>query len=191
VPAISLEREVRGRGYVAIAVLALLAACALERPPGVMRVTYACDQGRGFVARYERDGQVILELGDGERVLPEVAAIAGTRYDDGTYELQLNGRNATLRGTAATYSNCVARDSITTTRGPRADRQPSDLRDPEGRPGALAHLEGMRDEVREGFASIRAHMATQHGDAAFLERRVIELERDKRRLELVDGPGQS
>jgi hypothetical protein len=54
----------------------------------------------------------------------------------------------------------------------------------------LAHLEGMRGEMREGFASIRAHMATQHGDAAFLERRVIELERDmervKRRLELVD-----
>ena len=54
----------------------------------------------------------------------------------------------------------------------------------------LAHLEGMRDEMREGFASIRAHMATQHAHAAFLERRIIELERDmervKRRLELVD-----
>ena len=58
--------------------------------------------------------------------------------------------------------------------------------------GRLAGLEGMRDEVREGFASLRAHMATQHGDAIFLERRVIELERDmervKRRLELVDEP---
>jgi hypothetical protein len=58
----------------------------------------------------------------------------------------------------------------------------------------LAHWEGMREEVREGFASIRAHMATQHGDAAFLERPVIELERDmdrvKRRLELVDEPGR-
>ena len=76
----------------------------------MVRVTYGCDQGHGFVARYERDGQVILELGDGERVLPEVAAIAGTRYDDGTYELRLHGRNATLQGAAATYSNCVARD---------------------------------------------------------------------------------
>ena len=110
VPAVSLEREVRGRGYAAIAVLALLAACALERPPGVVRVTYHCDQGRSFIARYERNDQVILELGDGERVLPEVAAFAGTRYDDGTYELELNDRDATLRGTAATYSNCVARD---------------------------------------------------------------------------------
>jgi membrane-bound inhibitor of C-type lysozyme len=106
----SLLHETQKRGCAAIAVLALLAACALERPPGVVRVTYHCDQGHGFVARYEHDGQVILELGDGERVLPEVAAIAGTRYDDGTYELRLEGRHATLRGTAATYSNCVARD---------------------------------------------------------------------------------
>jgi hypothetical protein len=43
----------------------------------------------------------------------------------------------------------------------------------------LASLEGMREEMREGFASLRAHMATQHGDAVFLERRVIELERDR------------
>jgi membrane-bound inhibitor of C-type lysozyme len=93
-----------------MAALAMLAACALERPPGVVRVTYDCDQGQRFVARYERDGQVIVELGDREWVLPEVSAIAGTRYDDGTHELRLTGRSATLRGTAATYSNCVARD---------------------------------------------------------------------------------
>ena len=103
-------REARVRGCAAMAVLALLAACALERSPGVVRVTYDCDQGQGFLARYERDGQVIVEIGDREWVLPEVSAIAGTRYDDGTRELQLNGRNATLRGTAATYSNCIARD---------------------------------------------------------------------------------
>jgi membrane-bound inhibitor of C-type lysozyme len=109
-PTASLAREVRERGCVAIAMLGLLAACALERPPGVVRVTYDCDQGHGFAARYERDGQVILELGDQERMLPEVAALDGTRYDDGTYELELEGRQATLRGTAATYSNCVARD---------------------------------------------------------------------------------
>jgi hypothetical protein len=93
-----------------MAVLALLAACALERAPGLVRVTYDCDQGRGFAARYERDGQVIVELGDREWVLPEVSAIAGTRYGDGTRELRLTGRNATLHGTAATYSNCIARD---------------------------------------------------------------------------------
>ncbi|MGH6895271.1 MAG: MliC family protein [Geminicoccaceae bacterium] len=110
-PATSARREVQERGgYAALAVLALLVGCALERPPGVVRVTYDCDQGHGFVARYERDGQVILELGDREWVLPEVSASAGARYDDGTHELRLDGRNATLRGTAATYSNCVARD---------------------------------------------------------------------------------
>ena len=56
----------------------------------------------------------------------------------------------------------------------------------------LANLDGMRSEMREGFASLRAHMATQHGDAAFIERRVVELERDveriKHRLNLVDEP---
>jgi membrane-bound inhibitor of C-type lysozyme len=107
---ISVGRGARERGCAAMAALALLAACALERPPGVVRVTYQCDQGHGFVARYERAGQVILELGDQEWVLPEVSASGGVRYDDGTRELQLNGRHATLRGTPATYSNCVARD---------------------------------------------------------------------------------
>jgi membrane-bound inhibitor of C-type lysozyme len=110
IPATSLGREVQERGWSTTLVLVLLVGCALERPPGVVRVTYDCDQGRSFVARYERDGQVIVELGDREWVLPEVSAIAGARYDDGTRELRLNGRNATLRGTAASYSNCVARD---------------------------------------------------------------------------------
>jgi hypothetical protein len=59
----------------------------------------------------------------------------------------------------------------------------------------LATLEGMRGEMREGFASLRAHMATQHGDAAFLERRIVELERDmervKRRLQLAEQPDKS
>jgi hypothetical protein len=61
------------------------------------------------------------------------------------------------------------------------------LRDVQAR---LASLEGMRGEMRDGFASLRAHMATQHRDAAFLERRVVELEKDmelvKRRLELAE-----
>jgi len=94
----------------ALAALALLAACASEPWPRVVRVTYHCDEGQSFVARHERMGEIVLELPEGERVLPEVAAIAGSRYDDGTYELALQGRRATLYGTAATYANCVARD---------------------------------------------------------------------------------
>jgi membrane-bound inhibitor of C-type lysozyme len=98
------------RGCAATAALVLLAGCELEPWPRVVRVTYVCDGGRSFAARYERMGEVILELPDDERVLPEVGALAGARYDDGTYELALRERRATLRGTAATYSNCVARD---------------------------------------------------------------------------------
>jgi hypothetical protein len=59
----------------------------------------------------------------------------------------------------------------------------------------LASLEEMRVEMREGFVSLRAHAATQHGDAVFLERRLIELERDmervKRRLQIADQSDQS
>ncbi len=48
----------------------------------------------------------------------------------------------------------------------------------------------MRLEMRDGFASLRAHVASQHADAVFLERRVIELEKDmervKHRLQLAD-----
>jgi membrane-bound inhibitor of C-type lysozyme len=110
IPANLLPRAIGECGCAAMAVLGLVAGCALGQPPGTVRVTYDCDDGRGFAALYERDGQVILELDEEERVLPEVAALAGTRYDDGTYELRLEGRAATLRGTAATYSNCIARD---------------------------------------------------------------------------------
>jgi hypothetical protein len=56
--------------------------------------------------------------------------------------------------------------------------------------GRLASLEVMRLGMRDGFASLRAHIAAQHGDAVFLERGVIELEKDmervKRRLQLAD-----
>ena len=53
----------------------------------------------------------------------------------------------------------------------------------------LARLDGMRDEMREGFASIRAHMATQHADAAFPERRAErDMARVRCRLELIDEP---
>lgn len=58
-----------------------------------------------------------------------------------------------------------------------------------------ASLEGMRGEMRDGFASLRAPMATRHADAAFLERRVVALERDmervKRRLQLADSTDPS
>jgi membrane-bound inhibitor of C-type lysozyme len=103
-------REVRRGAATAIAMLALLAACAPEQAPRVVRVTYHCDEDRSFAVRYERDGQAVLELADGEWVLPEVSASAGARYDDGARRLELHGRDATLRGTATTYSNCIARD---------------------------------------------------------------------------------
>lgn len=57
----------------------------------------------------------------------------------------------------------------------------------------LEDLKKLRGEMREGFASVRAHQAATHGDQALLERRVVSLESDmdriKRRLELVDKPG--
>lgn len=55
-------------------------------------------------------------------------------------------------------------------------------------------LKMLRGEVREGFASVRANQAAAHGDQALLERRVVslesELDRVKRRLELLDEPSE-
>ena len=54
----------------------------------------------------------------------------------------------------------------------------------------VADLKQMRGEMRDGFASLRAHDAAAHGDHALLERRVLSLETDldriKRRLEITD-----
>lgn len=56
----------------------------------------------------------------------------------------------------------------------------------------IGDLKKLRGEVREGFASLRAHHATSLGDQALLERRVVTLETElelvKRRLEILDDP---
>lgn len=52
----------------------------------------------------------------------------------------------------------------------------------------IAEIKGMRSEMREGFASIRQHLAAQHNDHTLLEYRLLalesEMERVKRRLDL-------
>ena len=54
----------------------------------------------------------------------------------------------------------------------------------------IADLKPLRSEMREGFASLRAHTAATHSDLSIFERRVIEVETDmeraKRRPDLVD-----
>jgi hypothetical protein len=60
--------------------------------------------------------------------------------------------------------------------------------------GRLASLEEMRLGMRDGFATLRAHIAAQHGDAVFLERGVIELEKDIERVKrrpLLGHPADS
>lgn len=58
----------------------------------------------------------------------------------------------------------------------------------------LGVLKKLRGEMREGFASVRAHQVAAHGDQALLERRVVSLEsgldRVKRRLDLADKPAK-
>jgi hypothetical protein len=49
----------------------------------------------------------------------------------------------------------------------------------------LASLDEDGGETRDGFASLCADTAIQHGDAVFLERRVIELEKDASRNALA------
>jgi septal ring factor EnvC (AmiA/AmiB activator) len=52
----------------------------------------------------------------------------------------------------------------------------------------LSELKSLRSEMREGFASIRQHLAAQHNDHTLLEYRLIalesEMDRIKRRLDL-------
>lgn len=52
----------------------------------------------------------------------------------------------------------------------------------------IAELKQMRMEMRDGFASLRQHLAAQHNDHTLLEYRLIalesEAERIKRRLDL-------
>jgi hypothetical protein len=54
--------------------------------------------------------------------------------------------------------------------------------------GDIAELKLLRGEVRDGFASIRQHLAASHNDSTLLEYRLLalesEMDRIKRRLDL-------
>jgi membrane-bound inhibitor of C-type lysozyme len=93
-----------------LSVIALVAACALERPPQTVRISYECNDDRWFVAHFERSDEVTLELDGAEYLLPQASACYGRRFDDGTRRFEQRGRFAILSGTEETYVNCVARD---------------------------------------------------------------------------------
>jgi hypothetical protein len=54
----------------------------------------------------------------------------------------------------------------------------------------IGEIKQIRGEMREGFASIRQHLAAQHNDNILLEYRLLalesEMDRVKRRLDLKD-----
>lgn len=91
----------------ALALLALLAACASGGGAAGPRVDWRCDGGAAFSARINNSGAAEVFAGGQLYTLPGVAAGSGTRYTNGSVEYWEHGGEAMLNGArGGPYANC-------------------------------------------------------------------------------------
>jgi membrane-bound inhibitor of C-type lysozyme len=91
----------------ALAALALLAACATGAAPGGPRMDWRCDGGGAFSARIKGDGRAEVFAGGQVYNLPHVQGASGARYAQGGVEYWERGGEATLTGAqGGPYNNC-------------------------------------------------------------------------------------
>jgi membrane-bound inhibitor of C-type lysozyme len=96
--------------FAALAVLALLAACATSSggsSPSGPRMDWRCDGGAAFSARISGTGTAEVFAGGRTYSLPHVAGASGAKYSNGSVEYWERGGGATLSGAnGGPYENC-------------------------------------------------------------------------------------
>jgi membrane-bound inhibitor of C-type lysozyme len=76
------------------------------------RVTYKCDQGKGFSVVYRNDNTAEATFGSKVIMLDQVKAASGARYSDGSVTLYTKGDTAFVEvGDNRLFANCVATGS--------------------------------------------------------------------------------
>ena len=88
-------------------VCALLLACLLMT--GGCYTTYLCDNGKTIKARDQVSHEkVVIDLGDGDIILPRVPAAEGTKFSDGRRTFWFKGDELTAEvGGKTPYGRCV------------------------------------------------------------------------------------
>ena len=100
-----LKRNRRGP-WLAL-VCALLLACLLMT--GGCYSAYLCDNGKIIKARDQVSGKkVVIDVGDGDIILPRVPAAEGSKFSDGTRTFWFKGDELTVESAGkAPYGRCV------------------------------------------------------------------------------------
>jgi membrane-bound inhibitor of C-type lysozyme len=94
-------------GVVTYAAMLPLAAIA-QTPKTINKVSYRCDDGKGFTAEFRDDATAKTTFGSKVIVLTQDTAASGIRYSNGSVTLVGKGPNAFVEvGDNTLFANCV------------------------------------------------------------------------------------
>jgi membrane-bound inhibitor of C-type lysozyme len=95
------------QGFRAVACILLLAA--LFMTAGCSGTTYFCENGKIIKTRDQLSGQkVVVDVGDGDIILPRVQAAEGSKFSDGTRTFWFKGDELIVESAGKTpYGRCT------------------------------------------------------------------------------------
>jgi membrane-bound inhibitor of C-type lysozyme len=102
-----VNRLKRRQGFRAVVCILLLAA--LFMAAGCSGTTYFCDNGKIINTRDQLSGQkVVIDVGDGDIILPRVQAAEGSKFSDGTRTAWFKGDELIIESAGKTpYGRCT------------------------------------------------------------------------------------
>ncbi len=104
--------------FAAIAAVASLTASlapafSQDAPKVVNKVTYKCEEGKGFVAAYLSNDDMRATFGSKEFTLPKMEAASGAKYSNGSVTVFTKGDEAMVDlGDQAFFRGCLAVGSV-------------------------------------------------------------------------------
>jgi membrane-bound inhibitor of C-type lysozyme len=100
-------RRKRRQGFGASVCILLLAA--LFMMTGCGGTTYFCDNGKIIKTRDQLSGEkVVIDVGDGDIILPRVQAAEGSKFSDGTRTFWFKGDDLIVESAGKTpYGRCT------------------------------------------------------------------------------------
>ena len=85
------------------------ASCSLLMTAGASGTSYFCDNGKIIKTRDQLSGQkVVIDVGDGDIILPRVQAAEGSKFSDGTRTFWFKGDELIVESAGKTpYGRCT------------------------------------------------------------------------------------
>ena len=102
-----VKRLKQRQGFRAVVCILLLAA--LFMTAGCSGTTYFCENGKIIKARDQVSGQkAVIDVGDGDIILPRVQAAEGSKFSDGTRTFWFKGDELIVESAGKTpYGRCT------------------------------------------------------------------------------------